>query len=197
MTIHPDNLIPPDSELGQLLMQWSESQDTRTWNIARLTNDLIAELEGTVATKADIYKAIAVRCKGKRPDTIRRWAELETDFSREIQDQYKELLSFDHFKIARRLFQDGLTPSIDYALQWAVQGNDDKITAGKFHTVGEVLNNFLPDEAFQNQLLKAWNKSKERLYDLWLIHDNDTDRAVLLRAWKDIEGVIRGLDKTE
>lgn len=197
--ISPDNLIPPDSELAHLLLQWSESTDERTWNIANLTNDLIEELEGGIATRQDVYRAVATRCKGKKPNTIRRWAECAADFSPALQRKYAQLLSFDHFKTSRRLFKDGYSPSVEYALQWCIEGNDDKLGAGRFHTVGEMLNQFLPQEEFGNELQRYWNKTKEKLYDLILIHDNDTERKQLLANWSimnaDIESIT--LDKTE
>ena len=195
--LNPDDLIPPNSELAHLLLQWSEDTDSRTWKIANLTNELIEELfvgEGGLVTRQDIYKAVAVRCKGKKPNTIRRWAEVAYDFTPDIQERFAELLSFDHFKVSRRLFKEGYTPSIDYALEWAVSGNDDKITAGKFHTVGEVLNHFLPEEEFKDQAQKFWAKNKDRMYDLMILEDNDTKRAHLLSSYADIDS-IWGLDK--
>lgn len=188
--VSPDNLIPVESELAHLLRQWSEDTDTRTWNIARITNDLIVEVEGGDITKADIYKAVAARCKGKQVNTIRRWAEVEADFDRDIQDQYRDLLSFEHFKVSRRLFKDGKTPSIDYALDWAVSGNDYKLSAGKFHTVGEMLNHFVNGEDFGNPLQKKWNKVKDDLYDQFVMVDHDTRRAILLRAWQNIDSTV-------
>jgi hypothetical protein len=190
MSISPDNLIPVESELAQMLRQWSEDTDTRTWNIARITNDLIEEVVGGDITKEDIYRAVATRCKGKKINTIRRWAELEMDFDRDIQDQYKELLSFEHFKVSRKLFKDGRTPSIDYALDWAVSGDDYKLTAGRFHTVGEVLNHFIPDSEFDNPMQKKWNKVKDDLYDHFLMVDNDNRRQDLLAAWNVIDRTL-------
>lgn len=195
--VSPDNLIPVESELAQLLRQWSEDTDTRTWNIARITNDLIEEVEGGDITRTDIYKAVAARCKGKQVNTIRRWAEVEADFDRDIQDQYKELLSFEHFKVSRRLFKEGKTPSIDYALDWAVSGNDYKLSAGRFHTVGEMLNHFLHDDEFENPLQKRWNKVKDDLYDLFLLVDNDYRREQLLQAWQTIDGTLALLTDSE
>lgn len=197
MTIKPDELIPPDSELAQLLMQWTEDSDTRTWNVANLTNDLIEELfadNGGIATRQDIYKAVATRCKGKKPNTIRRWAECAADFPPKIQKKYASLLSFDHFKTSRRLFKEGYTPSIDYGLEWCVSGNDMKLSAGKFHTVGEMLNQFLPEETFGNQAQKIWEKVKDKLYDQIVIEDNDTKRAKLMSSWHDMDDVW-GIDK--
>jgi hypothetical protein len=195
--INPDNLIPPDSELAQLLLQWTEDTDTRTWNVANLTNELIAELEGGDVTRTDIYKAVAKRCKGKKPNTIRRWAEVAADFDDEVQAEYKDLLSFDHFKTARRLFKDGLAPSAEYVLQWAVEGNDMKLNAGKFHTVGECLLHFLPGDTFENMLFKTWEKSKEKLYDQFLMVDNDTARVNLIHHWTEIDEQIQRLDKSK
>lgn len=195
--LNPDDLIPPDSELAQLLLQWSEDTDSRTWKIANLTNELIDELyvgEGGQITRQDIYKAVATRCKGKKPNTIRRWAEVAADFSQEVQEQFAELLSFDHFKVSRRLFKEGYTPSVEYALEWATYGNDDKLSAGKFHTVGDVMNHFLPEEEFGNQAQKYWAKVKDKMYDLIILEDNDTKRAHLMSSWSDIDG-IWGLDK--
>lgn len=197
MTIYPDDLIPPDSELAHLLAQWSEDWDTRIWNIANLTNDLIEELDGGIATKPDIYKAVATRCKGREPDTIRRWAEVAADFDKDTQEKYAGLLSFQHFKVARRLFQDGYTPYLNYALEWCVEGNDNKLGAGRFHTVGQLLEHFLPADSFENRLAKYWSRTKEKLYDLILIHDHDTQRQLMLECWREIDGVISALDKSE
>src|SRR5688572_7795241 len=105
-TINPDNLIPPDGELAHLLAQWSEDTDTRTWNIANVTNELIAELEGGIVNKKDVYRAVATRCKGRKVNTIRRWAEVALDYDAEMQEKYAQLLSFEHFKVSRRLFHD-------------------------------------------------------------------------------------------
>jgi hypothetical protein len=196
MSISPDKLIPMDSELGQLLLQLTEDTDSRTWKVANITNDLIAEIEGGDVTKADIYRAVATRCKGKKPNTIRRWAEVAADFDSDIQKEYKELLSFDHFKVSRRLFKEGYSPSIDYVLEWCVQGDDDKITAGRFHTVGEAIQHFVPAGNFENQLYKAWSKTKDKLYDLFLIHDNDFERKQLLEYWTQINYIVDGLDKS-
>ncbi len=187
--ISPDKLIPPDSELAHLLLLWSEDTDTRTWNIANVCNDLIAEIEGGEVTRADIYRAVATRCKGKKPNTIRRWAECAADFDVDIQEKYKELLSFDHFKVARRLFKDGMSPSIDYALQWAVEGDDDKITAGRFHTVSEVLANFLASDEYESPVFRYWGKVKENLWDNALIEDNDTKRHELQNCLRRIDSI--------
>lgn len=195
--ITPDQLIPPDSELAHLLLQWSEEQDSRIWHIADVTNDLIAEVEGGEITKQDIYKAVATRCRGQRPNTIRRIAEVAVDFDLDARKKYADILSFSHFKMARRLYNEGRTPYLTYALEWAVEGNDDKISAGRFHTVGEMLLHFLPEDAFENQLKKYWGKVKEKLYDLALIHDHDNERARLLRAWNDIEEIVSRLDTSE
>lgn len=195
--ISPDMLIPPNSELAHLLLQWSEDTDTRTWNIANVCNDLIAEVEGGEVTKADIYRAVATRCKGKKPNTIRRWAEVAADFDIDIQDQYKELLSFDHFKISRRLFTEGRAPSIDYVLQWCVEGDDDKITAGRFHTVGEAIQHFVPADSFENQLVRHWDKGKEKFYDLILIHDNDVQRQSLMGFWTNIDDIMKRIQSLD
>ena len=189
--ITPDQLIPPDSELAHLLAQWTEDTDTRTWNVANLTNDLIEELDGGVATKADVYKAVATRCKGKKPDTIRRWAETAADFDEDTQEQYAQLLSFDHFKIARRLFKEGHSPYINYVLEWAVEGNDMKLGAGRFHTVGQILNHFLPQFRDANPLQLHWNKAKEKLYDQFILVENDTYRQELVMFWHEIDLTVQ------
>lgn len=187
--VDPDNLIPPDSELGQVLLQLSGDTDDRVWQIANITNDLIDEVESGIVTKADIYKTVAKRCKGRKVNTIRRWAECARDFDYDTQHKYKELLSFEHFRVSRRLFSEGYTPSIDYGLQWCVEGNDEKLTAGKFHTVGEMINQFVPE--FKNNGVSAmWERVKNDLYDNFLLVDNDTDRERLLEAWKTIDFVI-------
>lgn len=192
MSINPDNLIPPDSELGQRLAQWAEDTDTRTWHIANVTNDLIDEVavDGTGITRQDIYKAVATRCKGQKPNTIRRIAEVARDFDLDTQEQYSQLLSFSHFRVARQLFSEGYTPYLNYALEWCIEGNDDKITAGKFHTVGQMIQHFVPAEAFENQLRKFWGKTKEKLYDLILIHDHDIQRVEMLAAWNVIDSTV-------
>lgn len=195
--MNPDLLIPPDSELAQQLLQWSEDQDTRTWSIANLTNELIWELEGGPVTKKDVYKAVAARCKGKKPNTIRRLAEVAADYSEEIQAKYATLLSFDHFKTSRRLFSEGYTPSIDYALEWCVEGNDDKVTAGKFHTVGQMLNHFVPELRDKKPLTRVWDKAKDKLYDQFLLVDNDTYRTRLLEHWAQMNHIVDALDKIE
>jgi hypothetical protein len=203
MSIKPDDLIPPDSELAQMLMQWSEDTDSRTWNIANTTNDLIAELEGGPITRMDVYRAVATRCKGQKPNTIRRWAECAWDFPRDIQEQYSQLLSFQHFKASRRLFKEGYTPSIDYALDWCVSGNDMKLSAGRFHTVGDMLANFLPEEKDKTPLQRYWNKVKDTLYDHLLLVDNDSWRNQALSSWREMEycvkriAEIEALDKSE
>lgn len=190
--MNPDNIIPPDSELGQRLAQWAEDTDTRTWHIANVTNELIDEIvvEGGEITRSDIYKAVGARCKGQKPNTIRRIADVARDFDLDTQEQYAQLLSFSHFRTARRLYQEGKTPYIEYALEWCVQGNDDKLSAGRFHTVGEMLQHFLPADTFENQLRKYWDKTKEKLYDLILIHDNDIERVEMLAAWNVIDSTV-------
>lgn len=196
-TINPDNLIPPDGELAHLLLQWSEDADTSTWKIANVTNELIEELvsEGGI-TRQDIYRSVAARCKGRKINTIRRWAEVAADFDSDIQFEYAGLLSFEHFKASRRLFHEGYTPSIEYGLEWCVKGDDLKLTAGKFHTVGEMINQFVP-EFKENSPSVSWNRVKQDLYDKFLLIDNDTDRNRLLKAWKEIEYVLceKHLDK--
>lgn len=195
--INPDDLIPPDGELAQLLMQWSEETDTSTWNIANITNELIEELfvgNGGMVTRADVYKAVATRCKGKKPNTIRRWAEVAADFPKDVQDKYASLLSFDHFKVARRLANEGYAPSAEYVLDWAVSGNDLKLSAGKFHTVGSIMNHFMPKETFEKDARKFWGKVKEQMYDLIILEDNDTTRAILMSNWHDFNK-FWGLDK--
>lgn len=182
--LNPDQIIPPDSELAQLLMQWSEDADTRTWNIANLTNDLIEELDGGIVTRQEIYKAVAARCKGRKPNTIRRWAEIASDFDKDAQFKYANLLSFEHFKTSRRLFKEGYTPSVEYGLEWCVHGNDMKLNAGKFHTVGDMLNQFVPKEKFEDAK-RFWAKVKDKAYDLIVVEDNDTKRAILTSAWHD------------
>lgn len=194
--INPDSIIPPDSELGQKLAQWAEDNDTRTWNIANVTNELIDEVvfEGSDLGRQDIYRAIAARCKGRKPNTIRRWAEVAADFDRDTQEQYAQLLSFEHFKVARRLFNEGRTPYLNYALEWCVEGNDDKLAAGRFHTAGQLLQHFLPKETFENQLYKYWARIKEKLYDLMLIHDHDVQRKSMIENWVEIDSIVRLLD---
>ena len=195
MGIRPDDLIPADSELAQLLLQWSEDTDSRTWNIANLTNDLIVELEGGVATRADVYRAVAIRCKGQKPNTIRRWAEVAWDYEPRVQKKYAQLLSFQHFKVSRRLYQEGYTPSIEYGLQWAVESNDDSLRAGKFRTVAEMLVNFLPEEKDKKPLRRFWDKVKDQMYDQFLLVDNDFYRQQLLDNYKEIDYAVRELDK--
>ena len=185
-SITPDNLIPADSELGQLLLQLSEDSDSRTWKIANITNDLVVELEGGIVHKKDVYKAVAARCKGRKINTIRRWAEVAADFDEEMQEKYAGLLSFEHFKAARRLYNEGFTPDLEYSLKWCVEGNDDKLAAGKFKTVGQLYKEFLPE--YRTSTL--WERVKEGLYDQFLLEDNDTDRERLLDAWKTITFVL-------
>lgn len=197
MSIAPDQLIPPDSELAQLFMQWSEDTDSRTWNIANTTNDLIAELEGGQVTRMDVYRAVAARCKGQKPNTIRRWAECAADYSLDVQRKYAELLSFQHFKTARRLYKDGYTPTLEYALDWCVTGDDDKLTAGRFHTVGEMLINFLPEEKSKSPLQRAWDRAKDDLYDQFLMVDHDNFREQLLQNWKELDYIVKELSKIE
>lgn len=189
--MNPDNIIPPDSELGLLLAQLTEDTDSRTWKVANICNELIEEVAGGSVTKADIYKAVATRCKGQKPNTIRRIAEVAADFDYDTQEQYAQLLSFSHFKTARRLFQEGHTPYLNYALEWCIEGNDDKITAGKFHTVGQMLEQFLPSGTFEDKLSKFWKNKRERLYDLILIHDHDIQREAMLKAFDALDSAIR------
>lgn len=186
---NPDNLIPPDSELGQMLLQLSGDSDDRVWQIANITNELIDELEGGDVSRQEIYRTIAVRCKGRKINTIRRWAEVARDFDADMQFKYAQLLSFEHFRASRRLFAEGYTPSIDYGLQWCVEGNDEKLTAGKFHTVGEMINQFVP-EFKENHPLKSWNRVKQDLYDKFLLVDNDTDRNSLMKHWQEIDYIL-------
>lgn len=185
-SIQPDNLIPPDSELGQLLLQLSEDSDSITWKIANICNDLVVELEGGVVKKSDIYRAVATRCKGRKVNTIRRWAEVAADFPAKIQDKYAGLLSFEHFKAARRLYKEKLTPSLEYALKWCVEGNDEKLNAGKFKTVGQLYAEFVPEY----RTTSTWERVRERLYDEFLIEDNDIDRQSLLTAWSIIDTTL-------
>jgi hypothetical protein len=193
--ISPDNIIPPDSELGQLLSQLAEDSDSRTWRIANICNELIEEVVGGEVTKTDIYRAVAARCKGQKPNTIRRMADVAADFDLDTQEQYAGLLSFNHFRTARRLYQEGYIPYLNYALEWCVEGNDDKLSAGRFHTVGQMLEHFLPADTFENQLYKYWQKTKEKLYDLMLIHEHDVQRHHMLDNWNEIDSVVRGLTK--
>lgn len=193
--ISPDYLIPPDSDLAQMLLQWSEDNDSRVWQIANTTNELIIELEGGMVTKQDVYRAVAARCKGQKPNTIRRWAEVAADYPPELQGKYSQLLSFQHFKTSRRLYQEGLTPSLEYGLQWCVEGNDDKLQAGKFHTVGELLANFLPSEKDKTPLKRRWDAVRDSLYDLFLLVDNDFYRQQLLDNWKELDYIIKEVDR--
>lgn len=188
--ISPDSLIPPDGELAHLLAQWSEDTDTRTWSIANVTNELIEELEGGVVSKRDVYRAVAARCKGRKVNTIRRWSEVAADYDKEMQAKYAQLLSFEHFKVSRRLFHDGLTPSLEYGLQWCVEGNDDKISAGRFHTVGQMMNHFIP-EFRDSPHVHLWSRVKDKLYDTFLMEDNDTDRETLLDSWDRIDYTMK------
>jgi hypothetical protein len=185
-SINPDNLIPADSELGQLLLQLSEDSDSRTWRIANITNDLVTELEGGIVHKKDVYKAVAARCKGSAVNTIRRWAEVAADFDVDLQEKYAGLLSFGHFRAARRLYNEGFTPDLEYALKWCVEGNDDKLAAGKFKTVGQLYVEFMPEY----RTTTLWERMKEQLYDQFLVEDNDTDRERLLDAWGVITSVL-------
>ena len=82
-----DQIIPPNSDIAHDLEQWSEDTDSRTWKIANLTNELIEELSN-VCTKADVYRAVAVRCKGNKPNTIRRMAECAADFDARMQFKF-------------------------------------------------------------------------------------------------------------
>lgn len=195
--IHPDDLIPPDSELGQRLLQWSEDMDSRTWHIADVTNELVEELEGSEVTKKEIYRAVAARCRGREPNTIRRLAEVAADFDMDIREQFQEILSFNHFKQARRLYREGHTPYLSYALEWCVEGNDDKTSAGRFKTVGQMLNEFLPEYRDAHPLQSFWKKSGEKLYDLIIVEDNDTKRNHMLGCWKELNDVIQTLDKSK
>lgn len=195
--INPDDLIPPDSEIAQLLLQWSEDMDSRTWHIADVTNELVEELEGQAITKADIYRAVARRCRGQKPNTIRRLSEVARDYDVDTRKRFQEILSFSHFKTARRLWQEGHTPYLAYALEWCVEGNDDKTSAGRFHTVGDMLNQFLPEYRDTNPLLRYWTKIRDKLYDLMLIEDNDVKRHHMLENWKEIDDVVATLDKSE
>ena len=181
-----------------MLAQWAEDFDTRTWHIANFTNEFIDEVvfEGSELQREDIYKAVAARCKGREPNTIRRWAEVARDFDVDTQQEYAQLLSFNHFKNARRLFNEGHTPYLNYALEWAVQGNDDKITAGRFHTAGQMLQHFLPSDTFENMLEKKWGRCKEDLYDQFLMVDNDTKRQELMAAWHIIDSTVGGLTES-
>lgn len=185
----PDDLIPPDSELGQQLAQWAEDADAGVWNIANTCNELIEELKGGPITRKQIYAAVAARCKGRKPNTIRRWAECAAAYDVDTRTLYAPLLSFEHFKVNRRLFAEGYTPDIEYGLAWCVSGDDYKVTAGRFHTAGEMLNHFVP-EYRQLMAVRAWEKSKEDIYDDLLLIDNDTDRERALEAWKVIEYVL-------
>lgn len=195
--IRPDDLIPPDSDLAQMLMQWSEDTDSRTWNIANLTNELVEEFTGGPVTKADVYRAVATRCKGQKPNTIRRWAEVAADYDKELQEKYAPLLSFQHFKVSRRLYAEGHTPYIDYGLEWCVLGNDDKLSAGRFHTVAEMLANFLPEEKGKSPLKRKWDNVKEALYDLMLLVDNDFYRERLLEGWKELDYLVNEVEKVK
>ena len=184
--MNPDLLIPPDSELGQRLLQLSDDEDNKIWEIANIVNDLVLELEGGVVHKKDVYKAVAARCKGRKVNTIRRWAEVAADFDEEMQEKYAGLLSFEHFKAARRLYNEGFTPDLEYPLKWCVEGNDDKLAAGKFKTVGQLYVEFMPE--YRSSTL--WERVREGLYEQFLLEDNDTDRERLLDAWKTISFVL-------
>lgn len=184
--VSPDELIPPLSELALMLEQWAGDTDDRVWNIANVTNELIEELEGGIVTRKEIYRAVAHKCKGRKVNTIRRWAEVAADFPKDTQDRYKDLVSFEHFKASRRLFNMGLTPSVDYGLQWCLESSDN---TGKPKTVGELINHFVP-EFRENGLLGLWHRVKDDLYDNFLMVDNDTDRARLVEAWKVIEYIL-------
>lgn len=186
-----DSIIPPDSTLAHHLLKMSDAADDSTWEIARITNDLIDELDGvhmpdgTPVTRKEVYRAVATRCKGRKPNTIRRWAECVRDYSIELQQQYAGLLSFEHFKVNRRLHMEGFTPSLEYGLAWCIEGNDDKISAGRFRTVGELINQFAP-EYIDDSAQAYWSSIKEKLYDKILLIDNDTMREKALYAWREL-----------
>jgi hypothetical protein len=99
-------------------------------------------------------------------------------------------LSFDHFKTARRLYKDGFTPYVNYALEWCVEGNDDKLAAGRFHTVGDMMHQFIPELRDANPLELMWSKVKERMYDQFLLIENDTYREELLELWRETDLTI-------
>lgn len=189
--VKPDYLIPPDSELGQLLSHLMDSTDDAIWKVARITNDLIEELAGGEVTRTDIYKAVARRSKGRKPRTIRSWADVAADVPVKVEKKYANLLSFDHFKTARRLVKNGYAPSIEFVLQWCTEGNDNKIYAGTFHTVGEMLNQFLPEDTFGNSAERYWLSVREKLVDNALLIDNDTERALAQKAIDDLDLVWR------
>lgn len=184
-----DQIIPPLSQLALDLEQWSEDTDSRTWKIANVTNELISELEVAV-TKADVYRAVAVRCKGNKVNTIRRWAECAADFDAEMQAKYASILSFNHFKTARKLLADGLVPDLEYPLAWCLQSLDDTVQAGRPRTVNELLANFLPQEVGDPAIV-YWGKHKEKLEDNALMWDNDVERKALQEALKIINFIWR------
>lgn len=184
-----DQIIPPNSDLAHDLEQWSEDQDTRTWRIANVTNDLIDELS-QVVTKADVYRAVSVRCKGNKVNTVRRWAECAADFDGAMQAKYAQILSFNHFKTARKLLKDGLVPSLEYPLEWCISSLDDTIQAGRPRTVNELLANFLPQEEGDPAVI-YWGKIVEKLEDNALMWDNDTERHQLQEALATISKIWR------
>jgi S-adenosylmethionine:diacylglycerol 3-amino-3-carboxypropyl transferase len=93
------------------------------------------------------------------------------------------------------LFKDGYTPSIDYALDWCVTGNDDKLSAGRFHTVADMLTQFLPQEKDKSPLKRYWDKVKDTMYDQFLMVDNDFYRTKLLEDWISINYVVQEVDR--
>lgn len=185
-----DQIIPPNSDLAHDLLQWSEDIDNRVWNIANVTNELIEELKN-VCPKVDVYRAMAVRCKGVKVNTVRRWAECAADFSPELQEKYS-VLSFNHFKTARSLLASGLVPDLEYPLAWCLQSLDDTVQAGRPRTVNELLANFLPEEEFHlSDALKHWKSVREKLLDFAVMWDNDTERKALQTALNILDTIWR------
>lgn len=186
-----DQIIPPNSDLAHNLLQWSDEIDSGTWNIANTTNELIDELKAVV-TKTEVYRIVAIRCKGKKVNTIRRWAECAADFSEEVQAKYASVLSFNHFKAARRLLAEGLVPYLEYPLEWCLVSLDDTVYAGRPRTVSELLLHFLPEEETNSYTaVKYWNSVRERIIDHVVMWDNDTEREELKEAIETLDKVWR------
>jgi hypothetical protein len=66
-----------------------------------------------------------------------------------------------------------------------------KLGAGRFHTVGEVLNHFIPEFRDADPLKLYWDKAKEKLYDLFVVVDNDHYRQELLDWHREIDLTIQ------
>lgn len=116
-----DDALALDDTLGKA--------DDSQWTIARKVNDLWSEHKGLFATKSDYLaecsRVANLNTKRKRlsesGETLRRWCETDATYAAFTNcNEFKEVLSFDHFYRAKRLYKNGKVKAPIYALAFAI-----------------------------------------------------------------------------